>query len=351
MLCRVLTASVIVGCLWCWLAGESAVADNIRPASLEMEESGSAAIRVVWKVPLYQSIPDRFMPTFPQDCRMTSPKKRLTTGNAIIEMWNMACEQGLAGARISIEGLEQTVTEALVRARLADGSVHRQVLRPTQPEATIPDPASERKGKTTVLDLTLKLGDRWRYFLLLPAAWLISMRPRARRRGILLCAVALAAGALCGHALGRSPLQEKIFRQDVLSGAEARRVLQGLMLNTYRAFMLDTDEEIYDYLARSVSGQFLNEVYLQNREAMKMDETAGSSTLVDRLDIKKIESMERLEDGAIAMVASWDVYGSVSHSGHVHYRCNAYTAELTMVPTEDYWKLTSFQLLDEERVI
>jgi hypothetical protein len=61
--------------------------------------------------------------------------------------------------------------------------------------------------------------------------------------------------------------------------------------------------------------------------------------------------MKRLKDDRIAVVASWDVYGSVSHLGHVHYRCNTYRAELTLVPTENYWKLTSFQLLDEERVI
>jgi hypothetical protein len=72
---------------------------------------------------------------------------------------------------------------------------------------------------------------------------------------------------------------------------------------------------------------------------------------VDRLDIKSVDAMKRLGDDGIAVVASWDVYGSVSHLGHVHYRCNTYRAELTMVPTEVYWKLTSFQLLDEERVI
>jgi hypothetical protein len=82
-----------------------------------------------------------------------------------------------------------------------------------------------------------------------------------------------------------------------------------------------------------------------------MKESEGASTLVDRLDIKAVESMKRLKAGGIAMVASWDVYGSVSDSGHIHYRCNTYRAELTMVPTEDYWKLTGFQLLDEERVI
>ena len=352
MLHRIFAPLLMVGWLWCCLSAEPARADNVPPACLEIEESGSGTIRVVWKVPRSPNIPSRFTPIFPQDCRVSSPRKRLITGGTIIEKWDIACgEKGLAGASISIDGLEQTVTEALVRVRLADGSVHRVVLRPTERVTTVPDPALEIEETGTVLDAALHLVDRCRYFLLLPAAWFLSLRPRARKRGIVLCTSAVVVGALCGHALGRLPIQEKILRQEVLSEAEATRILQGLMLNTYRAFMLDEDEDIYDVLARSVSGEFLSEVYLENREAMRMEGSEGASTLIGRLDIKSIESMRPLKDDSIAIVATWDVYGTVSHLGHVHYRCNTYRAELTMVPTEDYWKLTSFQLLDEERII
>jgi hypothetical protein len=352
MLHRIFASLLMAAWLWCCLSDEPARADNIQPACLEIEESGSGMIRVVWKVPLSQNIPSPFMPIFPQDCRVSSPRKRLNTGSAIVERWDMACgEQGLAGASIRIDGLEQTVMEALVRIRLADGFVHRVVLRPAQRVITVPDPASQPKEERTILGSTLRLVDRWRYFLLLPAVWFLSLRPRARKRGIVLCTSALLLGALCGHALGRLPTQERFLQRGVISEAEATRILQGLMLNTYRAFMLDEDEDVYDVLARSVAGEFLNEVYLENREAMRMEGSEGASTLIDRLDIKSIESMRPLKDDRIAMVATWDVYGTVSHLGHVHYRCNTYRAELTMVPTEAYWKLTGFQLLDEERII
>jgi len=104
-------------------------------------------------------------------------------------------------------------------------------------------------------------------------------------------------------------------------------------------------------LARSVDGEFLSEVYLQNKEAMQITATDGAVSIVDRLDVKSIESMKRLKNGAIAIVANWDVYGSVRHRKHIHFRCNTYKAELTIVPTDNYWKLTSVQLLEEERVI
>ena len=132
---------------------------------------------------------------------------------------------------------------------------------------------------------------------------------------------------------------------------EAKRILQGLMLNTYRAFMLDNDEDIYDVLARSVAGEFLSEVYLQNREAMRIDTSEGTIGIVDRLDVKSIESMNRLDNGGIGIVADWDVYGSVRHQNHIHFRCNTYKAELSIVPVDNYWKLTGVQLLEEDRVI
>ena len=123
------------------------------------------------------------------------------------------------------------------------------------------------------------------------------------------------------------------------------------MLNTYRAFMLEKDEEIYDVLARSGAGEFLSEVYLQNKEALRIDATDGAISIIDRLDVKSIESMKRMQNGAVAVVANWDVYGSVIHQNHVHFRCNTYKAELTIVPMDNYWKLTSVQLLDEQRVV
>jgi hypothetical protein len=167
----------------------------------------------------------------------------------------------------------------------------------------------------------------------------------------MLCAVALVAGSLCGHALGGLPIHDKLFGPKTPSDMEAKRILRGLMLNTYRAFILDKDEEIYDVLARSVAGEFLSKVYLQNKEALRIDATDGADSIIDRLDVKSIESIKRLKNGVIAIVANWDVYGSVRHRNHIHFRCNTYKAELTIVPTDNYWKITRMQLLDEERVI
>jgi hypothetical protein len=336
-----------------WLTvGGNALADNIRPAYLEIEESEAGAIRVVWKVPLNQGLPENFMPSFPAHFRLSSPRQQIRTGGAIIEKWDMVCgEGGIAGAQIRIDGLKQTTTDALVRIQLADGSIHRVVLRPTETTTTIPDAQGTTGEQKSTFSSLLKFIDHWRYLLLFLVAFVVSLLPGARRRGIVLCAVALVAGALSGHALARLPAYDKILNQGLPSTAEAGRVLQGLMLNTYRAFMLQEDEYIYDVLARSVSGEFLSEVYLENREKMQMSASGGGMAIVNRLDIKTIDSIKRDKNGNIAIVASWDVYGSVHHQKHIHYRCNTYKAELRLVPADDYWKLTSIQLLDQQRII
>lgn len=50
-----------------------ALADNIRPAYLELEASPSGNIRVVWKVPLGQEIPPQFEPVFPDQFQLIPP--------------------------------------------------------------------------------------------------------------------------------------------------------------------------------------------------------------------------------------------------------------------------------------
>jgi hypothetical protein len=329
-----------------------ALADNILPAYLDIKEFKPGAFRVTWKVPLNQNVPARFAPSFPESFKISSPKKRLKTADAVIEKSTMVSGTGsLAGETIGIEGLGETTMDALVRIQLADGSLHRAVLRPTKRSTTVPaQPADVGRGEGGVRSV-LHLTNRWQYILLFLAAWFLSLAPGVRRRGIILCMVALVAGSLCGHALGRLHFQDKLFDPQIPAETEAKRILRGLMLNTYRAFILEKDEDIYDVLARSVAGEFLSEVYLQNKEALRLNAAEGTASIVDRLDVKSIESMKRLKNGAITMVANWDVYGSVRHRNHVHFRCNTYKAEVIIVPTHNYWKLSGVKVLDEERVI
>jgi len=350
--CSNLLLAMLVGALLLLASDGSARADDMQPAYLDVEELGSGALRVVWKVPVNQVLPARFAPVFPDSFREAPPRTRVETSTAVVESWVMAHSgEELGGSRLGIEGLEQTSMDVLVRIQFQDGSLHRVVLRPTDRFTTVPlqgrvdgQPAEGSGSRSR----RARLGG---YALLFCTAWGLSMTSGARRRGILLCSAALAVGSLAGHGLGRLPVQEKLFGAPLPSEVEAKRILGGLMLNTYRALMLDDDEETYDILARSVAGEFLNDIYLQNREALRMDAEDAALSLVNRLDVTAVESLERGPDGGVSMIVEWDVYGLVYHWEHVHFRCNTYRAELTIVPMDGYWKLTRLQLLDGKRVI
>ena len=347
-----LVAAVVTTVVLCHAVCDTALADDVRPAYLDLEEFEPGAIRVLWKVPLNQDVPVRFGPSFPEAFTAAGPRQRVETPTARIEKWTVVCgTETLAGATIGIEGLDQTAMDALVRIQLADGSTHRAVLRPTARSTTVPASESAVSQQAGGVRSMLRPTGRWLYPLLFAAAWLLSLNPRATRRGILLCAVALVAGSVCGHAVGGLPVREKLLGPGLPSDLEAKRVLRGLMLNTYRAFMLDDEQDVYDVLARSVGGEYLSEVYLESREALRIDATDAAISIIDRLDVTSIESKRRSKDGAVTIVAHWEVYGSVFHWGHIHFRCNAYRAQVTIVPADGYWKLTGLQLLDQERVI
>jgi hypothetical protein len=225
------------------------------------------------------------------------------------------------------------------------------VLRPNDTVTTVPDHDKLNDEQKHFPGPFIQYIDNWRYVILFSAAFLLSLIPAAKRRGVFLCTIALIAGAFCGHAFSRLPIDNKGFHQNIPNEATAAKILQGLMLNTYRAFMLQDDEDIYDVLSRSVSGDFLSEVYLQNRESMRLDNSDGAMAFIQQLDIKSIDYMEQKRDGHIGMIANWDVYGSVHHQKHVHYRCNTYKAEVVIEPVENYWKIVKIQLLDEQRVL
>ncbi len=330
-----------------------ALADGIHPAYLEIEEQENGRLKVVWKIPFYKGKPLPIQPLFPPGFKLASPRTVMETGNAVIARWAMAPDnQKLAGQELSIDGLPATMTDVLVRVKLADGRIHRVVLRPTEPSTVVPKGGNEATGdKKSFLWLALDIIDRMRYAILLAAAFVLSLLPKAKERGILLCTAALMVGALCGHSINWVPIPANLSFRKTLSNEDGSRILQGLLLNTYRSFVYQEEEAIYDRLARTVAGDLLADVYLQNRNAMQLADENGQTMIVDRLDIRKIDSVKETEAGGFSILASWDVYGSIRHWRHVHDRCNSYKAWVSIVPTKTYWKIFNIQLIDEERII
>jgi hypothetical protein len=346
---RSVLATALAVALIC--AASPARSHNVHPGFLEVIELESGQLDVTWKVPLYKGERLDIDPLFPDGFRAVSERSVTAAAASLVERWKVVPgDGGMAGSELRIKGLEATMTDVLVRISLADGRVHRVVLRPNEPSTTVPESSSLDRSDG-FFTTGLAALDTLRLPALLFLAFALALLPASRRRGIPLCAAALLAGSVAGYALPAISGAARAAAPTGLSEEEGSRILHGLLLNTYRSFSNEKEEAAYDQLARSVVGDLLEEVYLQNRDSMTMDEAEGARTVIDRLDVKSIESMEKVGDGQIAVAAKWDVFGSVRHWGHEHYRCNTYRAELTLVPAGDYWKLMRVQILDEERVL
>jgi hypothetical protein len=134
-----------------------------------------------------------------------------------------------------------------------------------------------------------------------------------------------------------------------ISDEVAGEVVEGVLHNVYRAFDYRQEEQVYDILGRSVEGELLEEIYLETRRGLELASQGGARARVKEIELTEISARDG-EDGAFVARASWNVFGSVGHWGHVHTRSNRYEAELEIAPSDGVWKLAGLEILDEQRL-
>ena len=126
-------------------------------------------------------------------------------------------------------------------------------------------------------------------------------------------------------------------------------IVAGLLHNVYRAFDFRAEEDIYDVLDKSVSGDLLAQIYLETRRGLELANQGGARAKVKDIEVTDLATRAG-EDGGFIAEASWNVAGSVGHWGHVHQRKNRYQAELDIRPVDGDWKITNLEILQEERL-
>ncbi len=186
-----------------------------------------------------------------------------------------------------------------------------------------------------------------------PIGWQIVKRKKNTRSiGLLtgLVVVLIAAG------VGLYPfLKVAVAKPAVLAPSmtdeDAVVVLNSLLKNIYRSFDFREEEDVYDRLATSVSGDLLAEIYLQNRKSMVVTQAGGAQARVKEVEILKVD-VKPLADHPLGRLfhAQWTATGTVGHWGHIHVRKNQYEANITVQPMDGAWKITSLELLEEKRI-
>lgn len=111
-----------------------ALAHEVRPAYLELRQTGPETYTVLWKVPgqgdnlrlgLYVELP--------AGCTNLTEPCAAMVNNAFIQRWTFQCAGGLTGGTIRIAGLSATATDVLVRLERLDGTTQVTRLTPSAP--------------------------------------------------------------------------------------------------------------------------------------------------------------------------------------------------------------------------
>jgi hypothetical protein len=127
----------LASCTW------SAFAHEMRPAYLQVRQTGSDTYEVFWKVPAQGDLRLSLNVQLPQICSNLTEPRGSFSGGAFSENWSVRCEGGLPGNTIHIEGLTATLTDVLVRIERLDGST--QVTRLTSSVPSLEVEAAPRR--------------------------------------------------------------------------------------------------------------------------------------------------------------------------------------------------------------
>ncbi|MGR9130238.1 HupE/UreJ family protein [Rhizobium leguminosarum] len=106
---------------------------EIRPAYLDMRETAPNEFAVVWKIPAQGEMRLSLYARLPVSCREKARRTKSIEGGAYIERWTVTCAGGLKGGEIGINGLQSTMTDALVRIEYARGNKEIVRLKPEMP--------------------------------------------------------------------------------------------------------------------------------------------------------------------------------------------------------------------------
>jgi hypothetical protein len=101
----------------------AAFAHEVRPAYLELRQTGAETYDAVWKVPgRGEDLRFGVYVRLPANCQKIGEVRTTVVNNAFSDRWTINCTGGLAGGTILIEGLSSTVIDVLVRVERLDGS-------------------------------------------------------------------------------------------------------------------------------------------------------------------------------------------------------------------------------------
>ncbi len=133
-----LVRSVCVGAIFFALASSLVSAHEVRPAYLEVRQTGTETYDVLWKVPARgDNMRLGIYVEFPPETNNVTTPRTLFANDASTERWSIKRPGGLTGDEVHIAGLAATVTDVLVRVENLDGTIQVTRLSPSSPSFVV----------------------------------------------------------------------------------------------------------------------------------------------------------------------------------------------------------------------
>jgi hypothetical protein len=131
---RLIAAMIVVGG-----ATQPAWSDEVRPAFLRMTERSDGHYDILWKQPTMGMIAVHLVPQISGGLLDRRPSSIESTSSYEIHLWRNLNPgpSGLEGRTVTIQGLDRTITDALLSIMLANGDSVQEILHPQNPSVTL----------------------------------------------------------------------------------------------------------------------------------------------------------------------------------------------------------------------
>lgn len=111
----------------------TAAAHEVRPALLQITETGPQTWTVFWKQPAMGDVALRLSPQLSSGWLDAPPSDQYAAPGFLVKTWTVRSPKPLSGQTLKVEGLDQTITDVLVQVSLRDGRHIDAVVKPQHP--------------------------------------------------------------------------------------------------------------------------------------------------------------------------------------------------------------------------
>ena len=135
------------------ILASQAVAHEVRPGYLRIQEIDTETYDVLFRVPARGELRMALYVSLPEQCRNRGEIRAWQQNAAFMERWIAICPGGLVGHDVTIDGLAYTLTDVLGRYERLDGTTQIARLKPSEPSFTVSDSESWQEVAATYTTL------------------------------------------------------------------------------------------------------------------------------------------------------------------------------------------------------